>query len=131
MTFTNADGCLRLVVVERHGHPDEAQRNVCQRVGVTPAAVEPDQVVGVGPMDGLPVNGLRHPPAGQASEWYLWAGGEIDRSDSSFFRPIHATHLLKLHPTVVQYLALPPGWRFQIARDHEDIWFDPSLVEIE
>jgi hypothetical protein len=28
------------------------------------------------------------------------------------------------------YLALPPGWRFLIAPDYEDVWFDESLLHI-
>ena len=109
----------------------QAQRDLCQRVGVKPDAVLPDQVVGVGPMQALPINGLRHAAAGRASGWYLWAGGEIDQSDPSFLRSVHAAHLGDVHPEVVPYLALPPGWRFQIAPGHEDVWFDASLVEAE
>ena len=27
-------------------------------------------------------------------------------------------------------LALPPGWRFLLAPDYEDVWYDPSLLLI-
>jgi hypothetical protein len=82
-------------------------------------------------MDSLPINGLRHPPVGAASGWYLWTGGEVDRADDGFFRPVHMAHLDRMHPDVVRYLALPAGWRFQVAPQHEDLWFDPSLLATE
>jgi hypothetical protein len=75
----------------------------------------------------LPINGLRHPPAGEASGWYIWAGGEPSASDD-FFVPLHAAHLDEWCPEVLRYLGLAPGWRFQIAPGHEDVWFDPSLL---
>ncbi|WP_441294952.1 immunity protein Imm33 domain-containing protein [Massilia antarctica] len=30
--------------------------------------------------------------------------------------------------SVVPYLSLPPGYRFQIADGYEDVWFDPALL---
>jgi hypothetical protein len=33
-------------------------------------------------------------------------------------------------PAVLPYLELPPGWRFLIALGHEDVWEDPSLLNI-
>jgi hypothetical protein len=27
------------------------------------------------------------------------------------------------------YLALPAGWRFLLAPDHEDVWFDVNLLD--
>ncbi|WP_434048948.1 MULTISPECIES: immunity protein Imm33 domain-containing protein [Sorangium] len=28
----------------------------------------------------------------------------------------------------MRFLGLPPGWRFLIADEHEDVWKDPSLL---
>jgi hypothetical protein len=28
------------------------------------------------------------------------------------------------------FLGLPPGWRFLIAGEHEDVWEDPSLLNV-
>ena len=78
-------------------------------------------------MDSLPINGLRHPPDRGTSGWFVWAGDEIDEG-VDFFRPVHVAHLAELHPEVVPYLALPPGWRFQVAPGHEDFWFDGALL---
>ena len=107
------------------------QLDVCRRVGVEPDVPRPDQVVGLGPVGALPVNGLRHLPDGRSCGWYLWTGADIDRSDESFFRPIHVSHLSDHDLAVLPYLALPVGWRFQIGPDHEDIWFDSELLQPE
>jgi hypothetical protein len=79
-------------------------------------------------MDGQPINGLRHRPEPGTSGWFIWAGGEIDQSDDSFFAPVHVAHLERRFPDLVRYLALPPGWRFQVAPGHEDVWYDAGLL---
>jgi hypothetical protein len=87
-------------------------------------------MVAIGPMVGKPINGLRHPPESGSSGWFIWAGGEIDQADGSFFEPMHVSHLPTTYAVVIPYLALPPGWRFQIAPNHEDVWFDEGLLAI-
>jgi hypothetical protein len=109
--------------------PTKAQQAICDRSGAMPAVAHSDAMVGVGPMDGQPINGLRHRPERGTSGWFIWAGGEIDQADESFFQPMHVAHLTSLYPDVLPYLALPPGWRWQVAPDHEDVWFDHSLLE--
>jgi hypothetical protein len=111
--------------------PTPAQRDVCLRMGAEPVAPAPNDVVGLGQVDRLPINGLRHRPSGQTSGWYIWGGGEIDAADDAFFRPVHHQHLEAVLEAVIRYLALPPGWRFQIAPDHEEVWFDASLLDLE
>jgi hypothetical protein len=106
------------------------QARVCARAGVPPMELDPETVIGVGPLDLRPLNGLRHPPNGQSSGWYIWSGGEIP-SDPDFFRPIHVSHLREIAPEAMAYLALPPGWRFQVAPDHEDVWADDQLLTVE
>jgi hypothetical protein len=76
----------------------------------------------------LPINGLRHEPAGDTTGWYIWAGDRLSE-DPDFFEPLHVEHLDTWCPEVLPYLALPPGWRFLIAPGHEDVWEDPSLME--
>ncbi|MEJ6790933.1 hypothetical protein BrevBR_15425 [Brevundimonas sp. BR2-1] len=39
-----------------------------------------------------PINGLRHPPAGDTTGWYIWAGESLS-SDDDFFVPLHVSHL--------------------------------------
>jgi hypothetical protein len=110
--------------------PTRAQQEVCERAAVEPDAPPADAKLGLGSMDDLPVNGLRHAPEAGASGWFIWAGGEIDQTDPSYFRPVHVAHLGRLHPEVAPYLALPPGWRFQIAPGHEDVWYDATLLAL-
>ncbi len=75
-----------------------------------------------------PINGLRHPPKGDTTGWYIWAGEELS-SAPDFFVPLHVEHLREWCPQVIPYLGLPPGWRFLIAPGYEDIWYDAELLE--
>jgi hypothetical protein len=75
----------------------------------------------------VPVNGLRHPPKGDTTGWYLWGGADIT-DDPDFFKPLHVEHLSDWCPEALKYLGLPPGWRFLIAGDYEDVWYDASLL---
>ena len=76
-----------------------------------------------------PINGLRHPPAADTTGWFIW-GGEQLSEEPDFFQPLHVGHLLELLPGVSRYLGLAPGWRFLLADDREDLWFDPALLDI-
>jgi hypothetical protein len=110
-----------------------AQRDICARYGVQPVAAPAGLKVGIARnvREGvLPINGLRHPPEGDTTGWYVWAGGEPSE-DPDFFVPLHVQHLEEWCPDVIPYLQLPPGYRFQIAPGHEDVWHDPSLLSIE
>lgn len=111
--------------------PTREQLEICERFLVEPDAPLPDEKLGLGPMDSYPVNGLRHPHEPGTSGWFIWSGEEIDQADPSFFAPLHVGHLERRHPALLPYLALPPGWRFQIGPDYEDVWFDASLLDIE
>jgi hypothetical protein len=78
----------------------------------------------------LPINGHRHAPIGETTGWYIWAGGEMSDAPD-FFVPLHVAHLAVWCPDVLPFLGLPPGWRFQIAPGHEDVWEDRSLLDVE
>lgn len=108
------------------------QRQVCTRYEVEPVAAPADMKVGAAKSirdARYPIHGLRHPPEGDATGWYIWAGEDLS-DDAEFFEPLHVGHLAELRPEVLPYLALPPGWRFLIAPDYEDVWEDPSLLEV-
>lgn len=78
------------------------------------------QVVSETVMQGLfPLNGLRHPPSGNTSGWYIWAGTKLSDAHS-FFRPFHARHIRDLCPQLEPFLGLSPELRFLIADDYED-----------
>jgi hypothetical protein len=107
-------------------------RAACERAGSEFVDAPPESIAGVA--DNLrsgawPLNGMRHRMA-TTSGWFLWAGeGLSDAGD--FFKPLHVTHLIDQCPEVMPYLGLSPGHRFLIAPSHEDIWFDPQLLEHE
>lgn len=108
----------------------DAQREICRRFGVEPCPAPSDLKVGIARnvrQGVLPINGSRCQPAGDTTGWYIWAGGEMSE-DPDFFVPLHTSHLQEWCPSVLPYLALPPGWRFQIAPGHEDVWFDEEVL---
>jgi len=93
----------------------------------------PDPIVGASSslIDGSwswPVHGLRHPPAGDSSGWYVWTG-ELSDADG-FFQPWHSSHLLTACPDLAELLQLPPGSRFLIAPDYRDVWEDLTLLDV-
>jgi hypothetical protein len=79
--------------------------------------------------DNWPLNGLRHPPEKETCGWYLWRGEQLPQTDD-FFLPLHVAHLADWAPDVLPLLALPPGWRFLLAPEHEDVWYDEKLLDI-
>ncbi|AUX29368.1 MULTISPECIES: hypothetical protein [Sorangium] len=109
-----------------------AQQELCKRHGADFVAAPPQLKIGIARnvREGLlPVNGLRHPPTGDTTGWYIWAGEELS-DDPEFFLPLHAVHLVEWCPIAVRFLGLPPGWRFLVADEYEDVWNDPSLLNV-
>jgi hypothetical protein len=76
-----------------------------------------------------PINGLRHPVAGDTTGWYIWGGDQFSDS-AEFFQPMCVDHLVELLPTIAEFLALPPGSRFLSAPGYIDIWSDESLLRV-
>lgn len=86
--------------------------DVVSRYGAKPSPVLAGETLGVSRDVGnvlLPVNGLRHPPAGRTCGWYVWAGEELS-DDADFFLPRHLEHLGPIAQYLRPYLELPPGW---------------------
>ena len=85
--------------------------------------------------EAYPINGHREPDSPAYDEltgWWIWNDErDIPQDDPHFFESLHAFHLLESRPAVLPYLGLPPGWRFLIAPNHEDAWYDPTLLELE
>ena len=77
----------------------------------------------------FPLNGLRHPPEGDTTGWYIWSGERFS-THPEFFVPLHVCHLTDRCPEIVKYLGLGPGWRFLLAPGYEDVWYDPNLLNI-
>jgi hypothetical protein len=107
------------------------QAFVAERFGCDASPPLPGEKLGISrnTRDGVsPLNGLRHRPAGDTCGWYIWAGEQLSEEDD-FFVPLHVEELSAWSPAAVDYLGLPPGWRFLIAPDYEDVWYDPTLLE--
>src|SRR5687768_3988563 len=114
------------------GRWEDAQEMICRAHGAAYVSLDMTSKVGVARdlSEGrLPINGLRHPPDAGTSGWFLWSGIELPQ-DEDFFVPLHAHHLEDWCPIVIKFLGLPPGWRFLLAGDHEDVWYDPSLLSV-
>lgn len=110
--------------------PVDEQRETCARYGAEYVPAPQGMKVGIAPnvREGtLPIHGLRHPPVGETTGWYIWAGGELP-DDPDFFVPLHVEHLHTWCPEVERFLGLAPGWRFLVAGDYEDVWADSSLL---
>lgn len=107
-----------------------AQLELCKKYGVHCTLPGPYQKVGVAlnVRSGLqPINGLRHPPVGDTSGWYIWAGEHLS-ADPGFFKPLHICHLNEWCPGALRFLGLPPGYRFLFSTDYEDVWKDDALL---
>lgn len=111
---------------------EELQLEVCKKYGAKYLSSPGNLKAGISEnvRDEIePINGLRHPPEGDTTGWYIYAGEEISH-DPSFFQPVHIDHLNDWCPRAKKYLGLAPGWRFLIAGDFEDVWFDKCLLEV-
>jgi hypothetical protein len=109
---------------------EDRQLKICQKFGASFAPSPSDQKVGMAAniKSGLiPINGLRHMPYGDTTGWYIWAGETLSQEDD-FFLPLHVSHIGDWCPVVNDYLGLAPGWRFLIAGDYVDVWFDEKLL---
>jgi len=106
----------------------QRQTRICAKYGADTVAYLNGAKIGVARnvRDGvLPINGVRVTPLGDSSGWFVWAGEWSDAPD--FFVPLHVDHLKEWCPSAVPFLLLPPGWRFQVAPNHEDVWFDSDV----
>jgi hypothetical protein len=77
----------------------------------------------------VPINGLRHPSTSGTTGWYIWCGEQFSE-EPDFFAPIHTTHIYEMYPQLVRLLGLAPGFRFLLAGDYLDVWFDPALLNV-
>jgi hypothetical protein len=108
------------------------QRKICLRFGASCLLSDDRLKIGISrtfdPAQ-FPINGLQHPPQGDTTGWYIWSGEDLS-TDADFFVALHAFHLNDRCPEIVKYFGLGPGWRFLVAPGHEDVWFDPSLLDV-
>lgn len=108
------------------------QIDICEKYSAEYTPPDIDYKVGIYFKDNsiaYPIHGLRHPIDGDTTGWYIWTG-ELNNDDADFFDALHVSHLDLYCPMVIKYLALPPGWRFLIAPNYEDVWYDDKLLEV-
>lgn len=106
------------------------QKAICEKYGTefSPPKLQNKLGISLNVRNGVtPLNGMRHAPKDGTSGWYIWAGEEFSEA-TDFFQPLHHSHVDNWCPEISRYLALPAGWRFLVAGDYEDIWFDESLL---
>jgi hypothetical protein len=106
------------------------EQSICEWVGVEPNKPETGTKLGIAlsTIGKQPINGLRHREENGTNGWYIWCGGEIPKEDD-FFSPLHVEHITEYLPEVLDYLDLPPGYRFQIdGKEYEDVWYEQELL---
>lgn len=110
----------------------QTQKDVCKKFDVIPFPSNSCEKLGIAieTIGKLPINGLRHPSENGTCGWYIWCGEEMSE-DSEFFKPLHVSHIKEYLPEVEQYLSLPPGYRFLVAGNYEDVWYDTELKSIQ
>lgn len=104
------------------------QRDLCQRFGAEFMPPKLGQKVGIAlsTLTRVPLHAVRISPNNGTCGWYIY-GGEYSMNPD-FYQPLHVDHLNEYCPSIVPYLALPPGWRVLLAPDYEDVWFDGELL---
>lgn len=109
----------------------EKQMLFCDANGYKCEVTEQDDIVGYAleTKGSIPINGLRHNRHGDTSGWYIWCGS-VYSEKPDFFAPLHAEHLKERCPEIVELLGLPSGYRFLLAGEYLDIWFDDSLLSV-
>jgi len=75
----------------------------------------------------VPINAMRLKPTGDTNGWYFYCGKQFS-SAPDFFQPLHTRHLITRLHQVLDFLGLPPGYRFLLAGDYIDVWTDNSLL---
>lgn len=109
------------------------KQTVCEWVGVIPQKPQANTKLGIAlsTIGKTPINGLRHIEQGSSNGWYIWCGNQLSK-ESDFFAPLHIEHIKKYLPEVLDFLDLPPGYRFLIdGNDYEDVWYEEELLNIE
>jgi len=109
----------------------QSQFEICKKFDAIPLQSRSDEKLGIAieTIGKLPINGLRHNPENGTCGWYIWCGEEMSEN-TDFFQPLHVSHISEYLPDVEKFLSLPPGFRFLIAGEHEDVWQDSKLTSM-
>jgi len=108
-----------------------SQNEICKKFDAIPFLCKGNEKLGLAieTIGKRPINGLRHDPENGTCGWYIWCGEEMPE-DPDFFKPLHVSHIKEYLPEIEPYLSLPPGCRFLIAGEYEDVWHDPQLTSM-
>lgn len=100
------------------------QQALCAAYGADFSPPRPDQLVAIneGVYEGEPVDGVRYPAPPHMSGWYICT----DRYDGDITQLMleHCYHLTVARPDLARYLALPPGFCFDLIGEEPAVWFD-------
>lgn len=110
---------------------EKTQLDICEKYGSEYVPSKPSEKVGIAlnTLREKPLNALRHPRQGDTCGWYIWGGENLSEA-SDFFQPLHVQHLEAKCPVIIPFLGLAPGWRVLVTSEHEDVWYDESLLHI-
>jgi len=109
-----------------------SQKEICKKYKTITSVPKNDEKLGIAieTIGQQPINGLRHKSQNGTCGWYIWCGERINEEDEDFFKPLHVSHIQEYLPEVEQYLALPTGYRFLVADEYEDVWYDESIIKV-
>jgi hypothetical protein len=109
---------------------EETQRAFCSQntLSYVPARNETKSGFALSTKGKAPINGLRHNPTSETTGWYIWCGEHFS-DEADFFSPLHTEHIYDEYPQLIKLLGLPPGYRFLLAGDHLDTWYDAALLK--
>jgi len=110
---------------------EREQRAFCAKQGVQHVASLPESRLGFAKSTKgkIPINGLRHPEKCETSGWYLWCGENYSEA-ADFFDALCAKHVYQDYPEIRKLLGLPAGYRFLLAENYCDVWYDAHLLNV-
>jgi len=113
------------------GQIEKEQKAICRRYQAEYVASDGESRTGfaLSTKGMLPINGLRHPARNDTNGWYIWCG-EVYSEAKDFFDSLHTYHIYEEDPNIGRLLGLPPGYRFLLAGDYLDVWYDESLLNV-
>lgn len=99
-----------------------SQQEVCNKFNASysPCSTGDKLGIAIETIGQLPINGLRHEAENGTCGWYIWCGKKWS-DDKDFFKPLHVSNVGEYLPEIEKYLALPSGFRFLIAGEHEEV----------
>lgn len=108
-----------------------SQKEICKKFGAEfIASLDNENLyLAIQTIGQYPINGLRKKSLHGTCGWFIWCGEGMSQG-GDFFKPLYVKQVNEHLPDIEQYLALPPGYRFLISEDYEDIWYDSLLLSM-